>query len=147
MITNHYLILMKKTQAALSDVAKIKWLRPNKSDKGPIILRINGNFDLSLWSKRGLDEWMDVLTETCQISKIKRPGQPGTSAIIDHDKLDSNQLSSVDLYQNTQTVANTQKTGGDTWIGLKEMSNNIHQQPFEINAVENRDNNRSVELG
>lgn len=59
-------------QTSLSDIQKIEWLKPNKSDKGAIVLLINGQFNLFLWSKKNLDEWMYVIQEAVQRNKICR---------------------------------------------------------------------------
>lgn len=52
---------------------KIDWLRPKKSDKGAIILRMKDQFNIFLWSKENLDEWM-TLIEAMRLKRLVRGG-------------------------------------------------------------------------
>ena len=55
-------------------MSKIEWLKPKKSDKGAIILHIKGQFNLFLWAKSSLDEWMFMLNESIERLKLRRSG-------------------------------------------------------------------------
>jgi len=56
----------------LNDITQTDWLRPQKSDKGAIILHIKGQFDLYLWSKINLEEWMFMIQESIERHKFRR---------------------------------------------------------------------------
>lgn len=51
---------------------KIDWLKPKKSDKGAIILHLNRQFNLFLWCKENLDEWMFMIKESVERNKLRR---------------------------------------------------------------------------
>ena len=53
-------------------MTKIEWLKPKKSDKGAIVVHINGQFNLFLWSKENLEEWMFMISESIERNKIRR---------------------------------------------------------------------------
>lgn len=50
----------------------IDWLKPKKSDKGAIILHLNKQFNLFLWCKENLDEWMFMIKESVERNKLRR---------------------------------------------------------------------------
>lgn len=64
---------LKKT--SLNDITKLDWLKPKKSDKGAIIIHLKEQFNLFLWSKKGLDEWMILIGESIEHLKLRRCGQ------------------------------------------------------------------------
>lgn len=51
---------------------KVDWLKPNKSDKGSIILHLNGRFNLHIWTKDNLEEWMLVIKESIARYQARR---------------------------------------------------------------------------
>lgn len=53
-------------------MTKIEWLKPKKSDKGAIVLYLNGPYNLLLWTKKNLDDWMLMIEESVQRNKIRR---------------------------------------------------------------------------
>lgn len=84
-------------------MTKIEWLKPGKSDKGPIILHINGRFNLSLWSKENLDEWMFMINESIERHKMRR------SCLVHN----SAQIQRASINTRTPLAAATQADGGD----------------------------------
>lgn len=59
-------------QTSLCDITRIELLKPKKSDKGAIVLHLTGQFNLRLWSKDNLDEWMFLINESIERNKIRR---------------------------------------------------------------------------
>lgn len=51
---------------------KLEWSKPRKSDKGAIVLHLDGQFNLMLWSKDGLDEWMFMINESIARNKVRK---------------------------------------------------------------------------
>lgn len=51
---------------------KIGRLRPSKNNKGSIYIHIKDQANLLLWSKENIDEWMFLIQEATERSRLRR---------------------------------------------------------------------------
>lgn len=98
---------------------KIDWLKPKKSDKGAVVLHLNKQFNLLLWCKENLDEWMFMIKESVERNKLRRSCivQNGIEHRINHQHqhqsvidnghcINSTTIDDGQLYENTAPYKN-----------------------------------------
>lgn len=59
-------------QIPLCDIKSVRWEKPDKNERGSIVLDVVGRFSLMLWSKHGLTEWMTTLQESVRANIVRR---------------------------------------------------------------------------
>lgn len=88
------------------EIRSIKWTKPKKSDKGAIILHTNKQFNLFLWTKENLDEWMFMMNECIERLRTRKSILSNNILSSQSDEkqqqqLLCNQIICEDLYENT----------------------------------------------
>lgn len=123
---------------------KIDWLKPKKSDKGAIILHLNRQFNLFLWCKENLDEWMFLIKESVERNKLRRSYIVRNDDFAQIKQQPINKVSSYNnkprnddgqLYENTAVYTNdcsTQvatRTNSHDQVALVNHISNLEQKP------------------
>lgn len=148
--TRHFFPTINE-QIALSDVAKFNWSRPTKSDKGAIILYINGQFNLYLWSKNNLDEWMFVINESVERNRVRRSCVLQNGSTRAHVNDIKRTFDGCELYENTAQISNSIGTNSEVKqepVGVTNGLNSVTaanqvNSGHEVRVSGEQDDNRS----
>lgn len=148
-------------QTSLNDITKLDWLNPNKSDKGAIILHIIGNFNLILWSKENLIEWMLMLRESIERYRIRKtcvvqnsnsktisnldtiPLQPPRLGLNNNEENNDFYENTANILENGQSYKQSDNNNQDYRNGT---ANKVEQKPFNHSNGKNQKQQRQREF-